>query len=282
MKQVAPLRYDVIFKKAFSDPEIFTAFVEAVLGIKLEIDRVETEKAFAPPIGRVASRFDLFAEDVKNRIIVDIQHVRFEDHYDAFLHYHCAAILEQIIKAENYRPKLAVYSIIVLTSGDKHKVDWASIDFDPKTRDNRSLGEIPHKVVYLCPKYATAETPAPLREWLRAIDDSLDSQVDEANYTHPLIRRIFDYIEQDQVSPEERFQMIEQYNQEQYKRTLALEAKSEGRAEGRAEGKAEGKAEGQSEAMVAIARSLLAKGMDIALIREVTNLSEDELRHLTA
>ena len=138
MKQVAPLRYDVIFKKAFSDPEIFTAFVEAVLGIKLEIDKVETEKSFAPPIGRVASRFDLFAEDVKNRIIVDIQHVRFEDHYDAFLHYHCAAILEQIIKAENYRPQLAVYSIIVLTSGDKHKVDWASIDFDPKTRTGKS------------------------------------------------------------------------------------------------------------------------------------------------
>ncbi|MEZ4866204.1 MAG: hypothetical protein R3C14_33110 [Caldilineaceae bacterium] len=98
MKQVAPLRYDVIFKKAFSDPEIFTAFVEAVLGIKLEIDKVETEKSFALPIGRVASRFDLYAEDIKNRIIVDIQHVRYEDHYDAFLHYHCAAILERLSK----------------------------------------------------------------------------------------------------------------------------------------------------------------------------------------
>ena len=272
MKHVAPLRYDVIFKKAFSDPEIFTAFVEAVLGIKLEIDKVETEKSFAPPIGRVASRFDLFAEDIKNRVIVDIQHVRFEDHYDAFLHYHCAVILEQIIKAENYRPKLAVYSIIVLTSGDKHKVDWASIDFDPKTRDNKSLGEIPHKVVYLCPKYATDETPAPLREWLRAIDDTLDSQVDEATYQHPLIHRIFDHIEQDQVSPEERFRMIEEYNQEQYKRTLAQEAKTEG--------KAEGKIEGETEAKVAIARSLVAEGATMALIAKVTGLREEEIRNL--
>ena len=276
MKQVAPLRYDVIFKKAFSDPEIFTAFVEAVLGIKLEIDKVETEKSFAPPIGQVASRFDLFAEDTKNRVIVDIQHVPYEDHYDAFLHYHCAVILEQIIKAENYRPQLAVYSIIVLTSGDKHKVDWAIIDFDPKTRAGKSLGEIPHKVVYLCPKYATDETPAPLREWLRAIDDTLDSQVDEEQYQHPLIRRIFDHIEQDQVSPEERFRMIEEYNQEQYKLTLAQEAK----AEGKAEGKVEGKAEGQSEAKVAIARSLLAKDMDIVLISEVTGLPAAAIRNL--
>ena len=58
MKRVAPLRYDVIFKKAFCDRDIFTAFVQDVLGIKIEIDHVETEKRFAPPIGRVDSRFD--------------------------------------------------------------------------------------------------------------------------------------------------------------------------------------------------------------------------------
>ena len=162
MKQVAPLRYDVIFKKAFSDPEIFTAFVRDTVGIEIEIDKVETEKSFMPTIGRIASRFDLFAEDHKNRIIVDIQHVRYPDHYDAFLHYHCAAILEQVVTAENYRPKLAVYSIVVLTSGAKHQVDLATIDFDPKTRQGKGLGEIPHKVVYVCPKYANEQTPPAL------------------------------------------------------------------------------------------------------------------------
>ena len=148
MKRVAPLRYDVIFKKAFCDRDIFTAFVQDVLGIKIEIDHVETEKRFAPPIGRVDSRFDLFAQDDKNRIIVDIQHVRYIDHYDAFLHYHCAALVEQIVSAENYRPKLVVYSVIVLTSGDKHKTDMAVIDgstelaerLDPKTREGKRFG----------------------------------------------------------------------------------------------------------------------------------------------
>ncbi len=55
MKKVASLRYGVIFKKAFCDPEIFTAFVRDVAGIKIEIDNVETEKEFDPPIGRVKS-----------------------------------------------------------------------------------------------------------------------------------------------------------------------------------------------------------------------------------
>lgn len=253
MKRVAPLRYDVIFKKAFSDPDIFTAFVHDVLGIRIQISKVQTEKAFKPPIGRVASRFDLFAEDLKNRIIVDIQHVRYLDHYDAFLHYHCAAILEQVTKAENYRPKLAVYSIIVLTSGDKHTVDWATIDFDPKTRDGEGLGEIPHKVVYLCPKYVTAATPAPLRQWLQAIDDTLDETVDESDYENPLIQRIFDLIEQDRVSPEERAKMFEEYNQEALKQDTISQTK------------------------VGIAQAMLAKAMDVALIAELTGLSEIEV-----
>jgi hypothetical protein len=48
MKKVAPLRYGVIFKKAFCDPEIFSAFVRDVTGVKIEIDRVETDKELAP------------------------------------------------------------------------------------------------------------------------------------------------------------------------------------------------------------------------------------------
>lgn len=255
MKHVAPLRYDVIFKKAFCDPEIFMGFVHDTVGVEIEISKVETEKSFKPPVGRIASRFDLFAEDLKNRVIVDIQHARYPDHYDAFLHYHCAAILEQVAKSENYRPKLAVYSIVVLTSGDKHQVDMAMIDFDPKTRKGKGLGEILHKVVYLCPKYADDETPPALREWLRAIDDTLDEQVDENTYQNPLVRRIFDLIEQDAVSPDERARMFEEFNQEQTKRTTFEEGKQERNLE--------------------IARSLLAEGMTVATIARVTGLSEE-------
>jgi len=46
MKQVASLRYGVIFKKAFCVPEIFTGFVGDFLNVKLEIEQVETEKSF--------------------------------------------------------------------------------------------------------------------------------------------------------------------------------------------------------------------------------------------
>jgi hypothetical protein len=37
VKHVASLKYGVIFKKAFCDPEIFTAFVRDIIGVPVEI-----------------------------------------------------------------------------------------------------------------------------------------------------------------------------------------------------------------------------------------------------
>jgi len=139
MKQVASLRYGVIFKKAFSDPDIFKAFVKDFLGIELMIDKVEMEKSFDQPIGNVDTRFDLFAEDKQNRIIVDIQHERYAEDYEHFLCSHLA-LVELMASSEDYRSSLKVFTIVVLTSGDRHKVDLAAVDFDPKDRQGKPLG----------------------------------------------------------------------------------------------------------------------------------------------
>jgi hypothetical protein len=261
MKQVASLRYGVIFKKAFCVPEIFTGFVRDVLNVTLEIDSVETEKSFPYQVGRVASRFDLFAEDKKNRIIVDIQHARYRDHYDRFLHYHCAALLEQIINANNYRPELKVFTIVVLTSGDKHKKDVSVIDFDPKDLKGNPLGEIPHKMIYICPKYMDDETPKAYQEWMRAIQDSLDEQVEEDDYTVAEVRKIFDYIEKDKVSPEERAQMFDEYNEEQLKQDKFEEGIKEG--------------------IKKISKEMLREGMNIDLISKMTELPENVITQLS-
>jgi predicted transposase/invertase (TIGR01784 family) len=110
------------------------------------------------------------------------------------------------------------------------------------------------KVVYLCPKYVNDETPAPLAEWLRAIDDTLDTEVEESHYQHPQIQRVFAQIEQDQISPEERARMFLEYNQARDRQSAIREAKLE------------------------IAHSMLARGMTISLISEITGLTEAEIR----
>ncbi len=278
MKQVASLKYGVIFKKAFSQPDIFTAFVKAVLGIEIEIDHVETEKSFDPVIGKVHSHFDLFAEDTKNRVIVDIQHTRHDDHYDRFLHYHCVALLEQIANSRNYRPNLRVFTIVVLTSGDKHKKDVSIIDFDPKDLKGNPLGEIEHKVMYLCPKYVNEETPAAYREWLEAIDDSLDEEVDESHYHDGAIQRIFDAIEKDDITPQERAVMFEEYNRGTYEKTVRQEGLKEGLEKGLEEGMEKGKLREKQ----AIARTMLKEGLPIEMIIKVTGLSENETDSLSS
>ena len=52
---------------------------------------------------------------------------------------------------------------------------------------------------------------------------------------------------------------------------------AEGRIEGRAEGRVEGRAEGAKDNAIQIARRMLAKGLDIATIAELTGLAPDEI-----
>jgi len=261
LKQVASLHYGVIFKKAFSQPDIFKAFVKAVLGIELEIDKVETEKSFKPPIGNVDSRFDLFAQDEKNRIIVDIQHEKKESHYDRFLHYHCAAILEQMPKGElSYRPKLKVFTIVVLTSNDKHEKDVLTIDFDPKDLQGNRINEIPHQVIYLCPKFVNENTPIAYREWMEAIKDTLDEQVEESHYRNVMIQKIFAAIEEDGLTPRDRYDMIEEYENNKLIADKEIEAKLEEKKE--------------------IAKNMLALNLALEIIAQSTGLSPSEIESL--
>jgi len=277
MKEVASLRYDVIFKKAFGDKEIFTAFVRDLLGIKLEIDVVEKDKVYEPPIGSVATKFDLYAEDKKNRVIIDMQHVRFSDHYHRFLHYHCAALLAQVVKSKNYSPKLKVFTIVFLTSGDKHKTDVSTIDFDPKNRQGEPLGEIDHKVIFICPKYIQDDTPKEYREWLEAIEDSLDEEIDESHYLNPQIQRIFDLIKKDKVTPQERARMFDEYGVEEIKQGEFKKGEEKGFNDGYGEGKEEGIKKGKIET----ARNSKALGVLTAeQIASATGLSLDEMMAL--
>ena len=62
--------------------------------------------------------------------------------------------------------------------------------------------------------------------------------------------------------------------------TAINEGVRRGRTEGRAEGKAEGRAEGETQKAIEIARNMKAKGLDTALIAEMTGLSAEEIERL--
>lgn len=275
MQAVASLRYGVIFKKAFSQPDIFTAFVKDILGIDLIIDHVETEKSFSSPIGSVNNHFDLFAEDKVNPIIVDIQHRRYPDHYQRFLHYHCAALLEQAVSARDYRPALAVYTIVVLTSGDKYARDMLMIDFDPKDRHGVGVGEIPHKILYLCPKYLNEETPEAWREWMLAINDSLDEEMDESAYQNENVQKVLQTIRKDTLTPQDHARMKDEYSEE----ALRKEEREKALQEGIEQGLEKGMEKGEHRKAVDIATKLLDL-LDDETIAHKTDLSLEQIAQL--
>jgi len=279
MREVASLRYGVIFKKAFSVPEIFTAFVRDVTGVAIEIDKVETEKSYSPVVGAVDVKFDLYAEDLKNRVIVDIQHERLTDRYDRFLYYCCTAIIEQTANAKNYEPDLTVYTVVVLTSGDKYKKDIFTTDMTPKHRDGTLADETHHKIIYLAPKYVDDTTPEPIREWLRAIDDSLDEQVDEQNYQRPEIHQIFDVIQKRRVTPQEQRKIIAQNHQEEIKEKSLQNGIERGLEQGLEKGieigEQRGLLQGQQQTLI---RQLSRKFVDIPadIIAKIENSDDTE------
>ena len=260
MKTVVPLRYGTAFKKGFSDPQVFTSFVKAVLDIDIEIDHVETEKSFLKAVSPIGVRFDLFAEDKKNRLIVEIQHEHHADHYERFLYYHSAALIEMKRSSTDYRPPRTLYTIVVQTSSDVDREDMVTIDLDPIGRRRGKLNRLSHKIVFIFSQHIYPDTPLALREWLRALDDSLDSTVDEQSYSNQSIRRLFELVEEDSLSPDERAKLIE----DNYIEIARAEAEAKGKAE----------------ATVALAMEMLRSGISLEQVANITRLDSETLHSL--
>jgi hypothetical protein len=221
MIKVESLQYNTIFKKAFRDVELFTGLVKDFTGIQLQIDKVENDKIFFPAVGEVEIRFDLFAEDKKNRVIVEAQHANRSDNFERFLYYHCVAMVETIPNSKNYRFPITVITLVFFTNryspspGNNVLIH----DFEIRNWKNKKVVKDvyghQHQLffVFTSNPLGDFDIPETCREWIQAIDDSLDEQADEEDYDNPLIQRLFKTISKDSTTPAERARMKEEYNQ---------------------------------------------------------------------
>ena len=113
---LANLDNEVHFKHVFTDVEVFTGFVNDVLGIQLNIKKVETEKVLPSPVSAIKFRMDLFAEDEDNRTIVEIQKVDYDYSYDRFVHYFLGNLIDTQRSSKVYAFDKEVYVIVVVTA----------------------------------------------------------------------------------------------------------------------------------------------------------------------
>jgi hypothetical protein len=247
MLSVVPLRYGTAFKKAFSDPFAFSALVKGALDIDFRPERIEQEHSFRPAVAHVNVAYDLFAEDVEQRTIVELQHVRDDESYDRFLYYHCIGLAEQIITSDSYRFPRKVYTLVVLTrwpSDPRLQFGRAVGNIDPVTDEGKKLGVYEHRLVFVNARAPSSMLPVGLRSLMALVEDTLDGEVDETKYPDELSQRILKQIAKSELTAEENATLKDEATWEQAKRETAAEAEARGKATGLREGEERGKAEG--------------------------------------
>ncbi|MDF2663165.1 MAG: Rpn family recombination-promoting nuclease/putative transposase, partial [Paenibacillus sp.] len=121
------------------------------------------------------------------------------------------------------------------------------------------------------PKFANMKKNLnnPLHRWLLFLDEKLpEKQLEELIRMDPVIKKAEERLEW-LSSDEETLRLYEAREHSLIERNSLI---AEGKAQGRAEGRAEGKKE--------IAKQMLAKGLEPALIAELTGLPLDEIREM--
>ena len=267
MIDVTPLKYGETFKRAFRDPEVFCQFAHDVLGIKIKVDKVHTEYEYPKISGFVKIKYDLFAEDLENWVIVEIQHVKEPDFFYRFLYYHLVSLVEQVRTHREYGFDKTVYTIVVLTSvprDERVNFSVATSDFSPIDEFGRKIEVYPHRLIFLTPRLLNERTPESIKPWLALIVDSLDGQIDETSHERPIFQKIIARIQSSELSPEE---LSEVKDEVAWELRLSME-------------RHEGHEDGRQEAQEQIALGMLKKGMDTMVVAELTGLAPEQVEKL--
>jgi PD-(D/E)XK nuclease family transposase len=265
--RLARLDNEVFFKKAFTDKIVFKAFVKDIIGIDVEPDKIETEKAFQPRLGNINFKYDIFAEDTKKRVIIEIQKVEYDHNFDRFLHYHLQAITEQQRSSDDYSVGRTVYTIVVMTAPHKinaktreiYKDEVLIATLNPKNLKGIERKIFNHELVYLNPNYKGKDTPENYRNWLDLIYESIHHpEAPKVNLKNAGVKRATEIIKHENISPEE----WEQAKIEASKRIVIKLEREEEREK--------------------IAKNAIKKGFDNQTIADLTDLPVEQIELLRA
>jgi PD-(D/E)XK nuclease family transposase len=293
---LANLDNEVFFKKVFTDVEVFCAFVKDVLGITMNITKVETEKVLDSKVSAIKFRMDLFAEDTKNRTVVEIQKIDYDYTYDRFTHYFMGNMIDMQRSSKDYAFAKDVYIIVVVTSayriseknGKPIKDDVLISDMNPRTLSGELRDMYNHKMVVLNTAHLKGDTPSDIKDWLDLIAESMKNPENpHINTSKPAIAKAAQLAEFDDISPE---QLAEAKIEEMRKINIALlnndkdiavkKAQEDGEARGEARGEAKAKAEAEKIKIDTIKKALQRGRLSVEEIAEDFDVSIDYVRQI--
>jgi hypothetical protein len=150
---------------------------------------------------------------VDKRIVIEIQRVEYDHHFDRFLHYFLMLIAEQQRNAKEYSIEQTVYVIVVLTipytinekNGKPIKDEVLLLNINPQTLKGEIKDLYGHQFVCLNPNHPEKDTPKQIRDWLDLIYQSIHNPERPAlNTENEGIKKAIELISFENFTPEER------------------------------------------------------------------------------
>jgi len=268
---LAPLDNETIFKKAFTDKEVFQNFVKDLFDIDIIVDKIETEKKFEPPLSPINFELDIYAETSDQNFIIEIQKIDYDHNFDRFLHYFLTLISNQQKSSADYKFKQRVLGVVVFArpyrfdtkDGQPIRDNVLIMDFNPRNLKGDLIKLYEHNMVFLNPlkKYQNEETPKNYQDWLDLFYASMKEPVNyKLNVNNKGIARAIKIIDYDKLDAETLRKMKET---EMRKEVIEIERR-----------------DSKKEERIEIAKRLISKGHSNEIIKDGTGLSDKEINIL--
>jgi hypothetical protein len=209
---LSSLDNEVVFKKAFTDKTVFQCFVKDILGLDVQVGKIETEKRFYPKIGNIDFELDIYAETLDKRMCIELQKVQYDYTNDRFLHYFMMLIAGQQQSAKEYAIGQTVYQIVVMTLPYTLKDLTGRVLTDEMlitTFTTRNAAKVErllyrHSMVTLNPNHRDPSTPKSVKDWLDFIYESMHHPENPSiNRQNVGIQRAAELIEVAKLTPKQ-------------------------------------------------------------------------------
>ncbi len=284
---LAPLDNETIFKKAFTDKEVFQCFIKDLFEIDVTVSKIETEKKFTPPVANIDIKLDIFAETDDHRFLIEIQRIDYDYNFNRFFNYFITVLLEQQRKASKYSSPQTVLGVVVITSpykinqlsGEPIKESVMAIDFDPRNLNDEKIHIFNHKLVFLNPhpNYMNEKTPQRINDWLNLFRVSINEKLKiKLNLNNKGIQKTVNLIDFEKLDPITANSM----KIEESKKAMLAIIENEGRLKGLEEGKQQGFEEGKQKRELEIAIEMIKENLPIDMIVRVTKLEQETVEKL--
>jgi len=272
---LASLDNETIFKKVFTDHDVFQQFVKDLFDVDIVVSKIETEKKFQPPIANIDIKLDIYAETDDHRFVIEIQKIDYDYNFNRFLNYFISLILEQQKRGDKYDIPQTVLAIVVLTrpykvaqlTGEPIQESVMTLDFDPRNFKDERVKLWKHKLLFLNPnpKYFNEEIPKNYQDWLNLFRASIEKNISIVlNLNNKGIAKATKIAEFDNLDPTT---LKEMKISESKKAMLSLE-------------KNESKEEGKQEEKIETAIKGIKAGLPNDTIKIVTDFSEEKINEL--